>query len=490
MRRATATVYRPESVSQLADLLRAIPAGRRATFRAGGQSFDGQSLNDDLVIMLDAESFSTIGDPYWDDDEGFRITVGAGARWWKIVDKVAPLGLFPPSIVTSGKATVGGTLSADCLSRMSSVTGKEGERIRSFRIVLTDGQILDCKKDDPDPKKRAIFMATIGGFGYLGAVVEVTFDLMAIRSRPGMPGKTPVVFTRSTRRSTNVDWDTLLRALQGKSRVSRASYQEKRAHSKGALVSASEWPALSIASFVLGNATGANLLEQGFIENRELRPTPGGIYDRTSAVTAKAEFIVGLWPTLAELGVEMGFPEGEFIDELFGWTFFMGNTTSRAKEIARSSGQRLNFSQQSFVLPAGHRDHAPDTRPVRRFIEQIEGRLHRADIRPANIDFLYIPGDRFLMSASRDLPGFVATVAFANVNCEKLDSEICDLLCELSRDCRVLGGRVHLVKNVVADPSDLRAMHGDAAAELRELKFQVEPKGILRNEFFDRVFDA
>jgi FAD/FMN-containing dehydrogenase len=54
----------------------------------------------------------------------------------------------------------------------------------------------------------------------------------------------------------------------------------------------------------------------------------------------------------------------------------------------------------------------------------------------------------------------------------------------------MLGGRVHLVKSVVADPEDLRAMYGEAAAKLKVLKQKYDPNGLLRNDFFDRVFDA
>jgi hypothetical protein len=107
-----------------------------------------------------------------------------------------------------------------------------------------------------------------------------------------------------------------------------------------------------------------------------------------------------------------------------------------------------------------------------------------------NIDFLFVPGDDFLMSASNNFPSFVVTIAFSDTDQSMLPSRTHDLLCAASRDCRTLGGRVHLVKNVVADPSDLRAMHGDAARVLCDLKKKYDPDGVLKNEFFDRVFGA
>ncbi len=116
--------------------------------------------------------------------------------------------------------------------------------------------------------------------------------------------------------------------------------------------------------------------------------------------------------------------------------------------------------------------------------------MHAIDTRPATIDFLYVPPDDFLLSASRDFPSFVVTVSFGDKNQPGLPPLMVDFLSLLSHDCLRLGGRVHLVKNVVADRADLRAMHGDAAAEFAKLKRVYDSKGLFHNEFFARVFEA
>jgi FAD/FMN-containing dehydrogenase len=499
--RATPTIYRPQSEGDLARLLPKIPEGRRVTFRGGGQALDDQSLNDDLVVLMDAPGFSDIGYPQQDENGFYYLKTGAGARWGKVLQKIAPLGLVPRSLATAQFATVGGTLSADCVSRQSPIMGKEGAQIRAFTIVLADGRVLEVQKSDgklanPRDERRLLWEAVIGGFGYLGAVTSVTFDLMVARSRPLVCGQNPSVFTRSTRHGANVDWDAILRALHFKTRNAQELHKRReRLHfstsekEKVPLASAPEWSALSIASFFEGNGMSANLLEQRFVEGVPLRPFPGGIYEATAAFPANAEALTSRWPTIAELGVQMGFAEGEFVDELFGWSFFLGNSTFMAKQMLHATGERLNFTQQSFALPSGTKDQ-PDTAPTRRFVELVQARLHAADIRPADIDFLWIPADEFLMSASRGLSGYVVTLAFADRNRQKLSPEVDETLRALAHDCRTLGGRIHLVKNVVADESDLRAMHGDAARELQDRKRVFDPKGILRNDFFRRVFDA
>jgi FAD/FMN-containing dehydrogenase len=508
LQRATPSeVFRPSCEQDLMDFFkRGFAADRRVTVRAGGQSLDSQSLGRDIVLIVDSKGLSKIGPPE-QDESGFHMTAGAGARWLEVITTLAPYGLMPPSLQTGGEATVGGTLSADCLSRMSAIVGKEGAHIRSFKIVLADGRLVECRRHDPNATRNALYRAVIGGFGYLGVVTEVTFDLVAARNDAGShcSDDWPRVFTRSTRFAPTADWGSILRSLQSRSEERRNSYRKNKAAHHGFSyrrgdprappIRVSEWSALSVAAFMAGDAFEANLLEQRYTAE-PLRPTPGGVYARDGSVNAVAERIDSWWPTAAELVLDFGWPEGEFVDDLLGWAFFLGNSTTRAKAEAHALGYRLHFIQQSFVLPSvlpGERgDRSLDTRPARRFIELLLARAHAADLRPGPVDLLYVGSDEdvFLMSASRGLPGFVITVAFVDRDRVTLRPAIGEFLRTLSHDCLLLGGRVHLVKNVVADAADLRAMHGDAAKAFRELKAEHDPKGIFRNEFYAKVFEA
>lgn len=487
MHHATAKVYRPKDSAALAALLKGLCEGQRVTFRGGGQSLDEQPLNDDTVIALDGPGFVYIGEPQ-EDEVGYYITTGAGARWWDIICKIGKLGLFPPSMATAADATVGGTLSADCVSRMSAVWGKEGEQIRSFKLMLVDGSELTLSRDETNDEPRALFEAVIGGFGYLGAVTEVTFDLIPIRSKPNVPGEFPKVLTRSTRHPAVVDWDAMLKSLHSK--AADAARQAGGVAKARRSVAPPYWSALSIAGYLAGEGMTANLLEQRFVEPRmKGKPTPGDVYARDPAITVTAARLAAVAPTIVELASDMGFPSGEFVDDLFGWAFFFGNWATRAKLEANEGGDRLNFTQHTFALPA-RVDGKPDTRPARRFLERLEARLHAADIRPASIDMLYVPADRFLMSASRHLEAYLVNISLAAKNRDDYSENARHMLSSLARDCRALGGRVHLVKSVVADAEELRAMYGEAALELKRLKQKYDPRGILRNKFFQKVFEA
>ncbi len=168
-------VHYPTSIEELKQLFaRANDRGRRVSFRGGGYSFDSQSLNDDLVISL--RHFNHIKNI---DNDKKQITVEPGARWGEIVSRLQPLGLTPFVVVTTGQATAGGTFSGNCLSRNSPVFGKEGKHIERFQFLTLDGELLECSRQ----QNAELFHAAIGGFGYLGVVTEITYNLLSIGSR-------------------------------------------------------------------------------------------------------------------------------------------------------------------------------------------------------------------------------------------------------------------------------------------------------------------
>ena len=59
--------------------------------------------------------------------------------------------------------------------------------------------------------------------------------------------------------------------------------------------------------------------------------------------------------------------------------------------------------------------------------------------------------------------------------------ELADLLWE------DFGGRVHLVKNVFASKQTLAKMYGEGAERFFALKSELDPAGILRNDFLERT---
>src|SRR5690606_2369898 len=104
-------------------------------------------------------------------------------------------------------------------------------------------------------------------------------------------------------------------------------------------------------------------------------------------------------------------------------------------------------------------------------------------------EFLFMPRDRILMSASYDMPGFAITLAFQDIRCEERRRAAIAAIEEIARICHEgFGGRIHFTKNVYADPAILRAMYAGRAEAFLALKDRYDPDRVLRNAFFDRIF--
>jgi decaprenylphospho-beta-D-ribofuranose 2-oxidase len=181
----------------------------------------------------------------------------------------------------------------------------------------------------------------------------------------------------------------------------------------------------------------------------------------------------------------------EFIDDLEGFSFFMDGN-ARAKQIAKRLGFSMRNCQQTFVVPSdpgaeGGWDRAKDD--LVEWLEYAHEFLLERDLTPTLNDVLFVPKDQpFLLSASADLAGFACSYAFETSNRATLERaqgafrELADTLWEK------FGGRVYLVKNVFAETGTLRKMYGDHAVGFFELKRELDPGGVLRDEFMERIF--
>lgn len=110
------------------------------------------------------------------------------------------------------------------------------------------------------------------------------------------------------------------------------------------------------------------------------------------------------------------------------------------------------------------------------------------DLTPTLLDVLFLPRDEpFILSSTAGGPGFAVSYAFETSRRSRLDgareafNELADLLWE------DFGGRVHLVKNVFASKQTLAKMYGEGAERFFALKSELDPAGILRNDFLERT---
>ena len=472
-----AEVRTPTDVDELrAIFAEAREAGRRVTFRAGGHSFDGQSLGEDLVVsMLGMNSIEVL-------DDGL-VRVGPGATWGAIIETLKPLGLVPAVTVTTEHATAGGTLSGDCLSRFSPSYGKEGEWIQGFELLTPEGELITCtppaKDQLPSTKQERVFCGTIGGLGYLGAVVSITYRVMPVS------GRDDEIAVRTIVRKFDTFGDLAADLVP----TAKRTYLEDSDPTDPEKLDAI-WSALDTR----GDETKSALFfTSTFAATRTRRRM--ALHRPKLLLRILVEWLMRV-PIFSKLMwrfyVRFLFKDGdEYLDDLEGFSFFMDGN-ARAKRIGKKLGFKMQNAQQTFVVPSdpgaeGGWDRAADD--LVEWLEFAHDFLNDRDLTPTLNDVLFVPRDRpFLLSASNNQPGFAVSYAFETSSRARLDrakaafTELADVLWEKFH------GRVYLVKNVFARRETLAEMYGDHAIEFFRLKRELDPNRVLQDDFLERTF--
>jgi hypothetical protein len=89
------------------------------------------------------------------------------------------------------------------------------------------------------------------------------------------------------------------------------------------------------------------------------------------------------------------------------------------------------------------------------------------------------------------LGGFAVTYAF-EVSKDDQTRRVKQAFSELAEvlSGEKFGGRIYLVKNECATTETLRKMYGENAAAFLRLRRELDPAGILRNDFLEKTFGA
>ena len=466
---AAGLVFEPEGEEHVRRILAyAATAGRQVTCRGGGHAFDGQALGNDLVISMarlnEVEVFP----------EERRVRVGAGASWGAILAALEPHGLVPRVTVTTEEATAGGTLASDCLSRFSPAWGKEGEAIKSFKLITPTGETIKATPPDRDAepstwnREQRVFCGVIGGLGYLGVVIEITYHHLL---QPAEAGERIAVRTQVNRFDT---FNDLAVRLLPRTRRMREEADARDPEKLDAV-----WCALntrgkgdrSVLWFTSAFCSTTERRTMLLHRPRLLIRLPVEWLMRVSWISKL------MWPVFFRL-----YSEGTaYYDDLAGYTFFMDGNT-RAKRIGQRFGFRMRNIQQTFIVPE---------QQLAAWLEHAQELLLERKLTPTMNDVLFLPRDfPFALSASYGLAGFAVSYAFETSNERTLErarvafTDLSDHLWDQ------FGGRVHLVKNVCARRETLWAMYGRHAGEFFELKRELDPDGMLANDFLERNFGA
>ncbi len=450
---ARASVVRPSSVAELRDVLvRASREGRRVAVRGGGQSIDDRSLGGDLVVSTERLDAVDV------DEARAEVTVGPGATWGAILRRL-PAGLVPHVVVTTSAATAGGTLTAGCISRFSPCFGREPRHVRSFDLMTASGAVIRCT---PGGENADVFAAVTAGIGYLGVITRITYALLDLRHLlAGRPAGVGLAVETHVRR--------------------HASFESMAGELLDALPSPDAPEAVYAVASVDG--TGAVHRSRYVAGGGPLRPLP--ISRRPSPARLALEGL--MWPEAVGQAMWKVIFGGyyrvrsSFTDDLFGFTFCM-DTNERATSLYRRLGGELYLAQQTFLIPGSPADREASIARVSAFMREAARRLCGQGTPPTLFDVLYIAGEEGRYAGS-----FAVTAAFVATDRARVEA-IGRCLTGLAALCRRVGGYVHLVKNVHARPEDLAAMHAPRLAQHFAVRRRLDPRGVMRNDFFDRIF--
>jgi decaprenylphospho-beta-D-ribofuranose 2-oxidase len=477
-----ALVSAPRSVDELQGLLAfAERTKRKVSFRAGGQAFDTQSLNQDLVISL--EHFDKI-----EVDAAARtVTVGCGAKWGNILAATSEVGLVPHVMVTSSVASAGGTLSSNSLGRFSPSVGREGAHVASFTLLTLDNEVQVCTDDKQTPN-YPLFLSVIGGLGYVGAVLEITYKLLPLPAKASVVKTTFSLVEGLKRTAGNVApvkqrYEPLLVPF-----VDSVCSHRNACH--GQPVGAVLAEAFSVAVNLRGSGWG--LFARSTYEPAKSAETlPRSVFHSPQSVAHILLQIAANFPLLRSLGYWLTYRQyrgksREFVDPLPGYTFFEDGNR-RVRGALHAIGLPGRLVQQTFMIPCDVKDAPGSSERLLAFLGDADGLFTEMKIDPALIDVLYVGRDPhgFLLSSSRNMDAFAITFTFERLILP-MNREV-EAMKSLSRICLKLNGVVHLVKHVHAADDTIKDMYRAAFADMRAIRTTRNSQPVLANEFSARA---
>ena len=128
---------------------------------------------DDLVVETSRADRILSFDP-----TSGRLTCEAGLSIAELLRVFLPRGWFPPVTPGTKFVTVGGCVASDVHGKNHHRDGSFGASVERLTLRTADGGEVICA----GTRERELFLATVGGMGLTGLIVEVTFGLRRVES--------------------------------------------------------------------------------------------------------------------------------------------------------------------------------------------------------------------------------------------------------------------------------------------------------------------
>jgi glycolate oxidase len=180
-------VARPESISEVIELVREAAGDRTSITCAGAQtSTTGASITD-KGMLLSLRSLNQIGEL---DARTRSITVGPGALVGEIKKVVAEAGLlFAPDPTSEDESSIGGAIACNASGARTFKYGATRRHVRALKVVMANGELMEFRRTDLEKNTVGYAFAHdpidwfIGSEGTLGIIVEAELALLPLPER-------------------------------------------------------------------------------------------------------------------------------------------------------------------------------------------------------------------------------------------------------------------------------------------------------------------
>lgn len=112
------------------------------------------------------------------DEEQGVVTCEAGVSLAELIDVFLPRGWFLSVTPGTKHITVGGAIACDVHGKNHHVAGCFSECVESFELMLADGTVVECSKE----QNADLFRATCGGMGLTGVITKAKVQLRKVSS--------------------------------------------------------------------------------------------------------------------------------------------------------------------------------------------------------------------------------------------------------------------------------------------------------------------
>jgi FAD/FMN-containing dehydrogenase len=371
------------------------------------------------------------------DEAAGIVRVGAGARWFEVLDVLNRHGRSVAVMQSNNDFSVGGSISVNCHGwqcRKPPIASS----VEAFRILLADGRVVRCSRRE----NAELFSLALGGYGLFGVILDVDLRVVANkRYRPERfvmaPGAYAEVFEREVRRTPDVGMS-----------YGRLSVAPETFLAEATLTVFHELPGAEPVVSAIG-FPDSPALTRAFLRGEERS-------DYGKRLRWQVERTLQPWiaPAVIERNQLLSQPATVFENR---------------------SNASTDILHEYFVPPAAFESFVRDLRSA--VLE------HRGDLLNVTIRDVGADADTFLRYADRDLLALV--LYFAQPRTAEGEASMAAMTREIVGAAGRAGGRYYLPYRLHATEQQFAAAYPQAR-RFFELKRQYDPRELFRNAFYEK----